>query len=69
MRLLTFFVTVVTLTISFFAVYFLTEVQISITDENMQKSTASTLISFAISGVLFAVNFLVAEMINRLTKL
>lgn len=61
MRSLTFFVTVVTLSASFFAVYFLTEVQIDVSDDgNDQKSIASTLISFAISGVLFAVNFLIA---------
>lgn len=51
----------VLLSASFFAIYFLTEVQIAVSDdEKERKSLASTLISFAISGVLFAVNFLIA---------
>lgn len=70
MRFVTFFVTILILCVSFFIVYFLTKVQINLSDEDAQKkSFASTAISFAISGALFVINSIISESINRLAKL
>ena len=57
---LTFVATMLVLTISFFLVYLLTIVQITISDEIAQtKTISSTMMSFAISGVLFVVNMVI----------